>query len=307
VNAKQRDAKFNVKVGWTPNGTDEYAISHVGQRGEKGNPPYAGADTGVKIRYWQWPYWDQDSVYLVANKHLGSSNVLRVRACYDTYGNALHSYDDKTCTTQNTPSSFKSLCADHTYGGSAESGMNLGRRMLRAAGHFKRDQHEDHNVGSPASHFDGRLFSLGVEDSWVLAPKAANSGVAFDVRSRILPRTEVGFAYTCLRRENISSPTTPLVDTPRHEGRASLTVTPLRPIQVVASADFEAGRRVQNEAGHYLDAPSFAVLDLEGIWTVRRGLSLEAGVRNLFDRSCWRADGYPEPGRTAQVSLRCSF
>ena len=184
VNAEARDARFNVKLGWTPNGTDEYAISYVGQRGEKGNPPYAGTDTSVKIRYWQWPYWDKDSVYVIANKHLGSASYLRVRGFYDTYDNALYAYDDKTYTTQNKSSSFQSLYADHTYGGSVEWGTTIGQHTLRAAGHVKRDEHEDHNVGSPASHFDGRIFSVGAEDTWLLASKLSLvAGLGIDWQS----------------------------------------------------------------------------------------------------------------------------
>ena len=449
VNARQRDAKFNVKVGWTPNGTDEYAVSYVGQRGEKGNPPYAGTDTSVKIRYWQWPYWDKDSVYLVANKHLGSASYVRVRAFYDTYDNALYSYDDKTYMTQTKASSFQSLYADHTYGASAEWGTTLGEHKLRAAAHVKRDEHEDHNVGAPASHFDGRVFSVGAEDTWLLASKlslvagggidwqmtgraetyqssqlidllstcqtggtscgsssgvnpqaglfyavptgqvrftvsrktrmpslkdrysykfgtavpnpdlraehdvtvetgyqgtlgprtsfgaslfyaritdliqsvvigtnlsqmqnigkAANSGAELDLRSRVLPRTDVSVSYTYLHRENISSPSTPLVETPSHKGRASVMVTPIRVVQVVASVDVEAGRRTQNEAGHDFDAASFAVANLKGVWTLSRELDVEAGAYNLFDKYYWRADGYPEPGRTVVATLRWAF
>jgi iron complex outermembrane receptor protein len=190
VNAEQRDARFNIKVGWTPNESDEYAVSYVGQRGEKGNPPYAGTDPSVRIRYWQWPCWDKDSVYFVSNTRLGAVSYLRGRAFYDTYDNALNSYDDATYTTQTKPYSFQSLYADRTYGGSLEWGTTFGPHTLRAAGHFKRDEHEDHNVGSPASHFDGRLFSIGVEDTWLLAPKLSLvAGLGIDWQTTGLAET----------------------------------------------------------------------------------------------------------------------
>jgi iron complex outermembrane recepter protein len=170
LNAYKSDAKFNVKLGWTPNGRDEYAVSYVGQRGEKGNPPYAGADPSVKVRYWQWPYWDKDSVYVVSNTMLGGSNYLRGRAYYDTYSNALYSYDDATYTTQVKPSAFKSLYDDRTVGGSVEWGATLGRHTLRAAGHLKLDYHDDHNLGDPVKEFDGRIVSVGAEDTIALGP-----------------------------------------------------------------------------------------------------------------------------------------
>jgi iron complex outermembrane receptor protein len=449
VNAAQRDAKFNVKLGWTPNGSDEYAISYVGQRGRKGNPPYAGTDASVRLRYWQWPYWDKDSVYLVSNTHLGRVSYLRGRAFYDTYGNALYSFDDATYTTQARPSSFRSIYHDYTVGGSVEWGTTIGSHTVRAAGHVKKDAHEDHNDPDPVKHFDGRILSIGVEDSWALAAKlslvagmsadwqtttrvqdyqsgqvidllatchtsgtscgeargvnpqaglfyavptgqlrvtvsrktrmpslkdrysykfgtavpnpdlraehdatvetgyqgtlgsrtsfqasvfyarisdlmqpyyiqanlsqmrnigrASSSGIELDVRTRVLPRIDLGASYTYLRRENLSSPAAPLVDTPRHKGRASVigVVTPY--LQVVGSVDGEAGRRAQNEGGHYLDAPSFAVVNTKAVWTIRRGLDAELGVYNAFDTFYWLADGYPEAGRTVLATVRWTF
>lgn len=176
VNAYKRDGKFNVKIGWTPRGTDEYAVSYVGQRGKKGNPPYAGSDPSVKTRYWQWPYWDKDSVYFVSNTQLGSSNYVRGRAFYDTYDNALHSYDDATYTTQVKSSSFKSIYHDRTFGASLEWGVTIGRHTVRAAGHLKNDSHQDHNTGEPLKEFEGGTVSVGVEGSFVLSPKLSLAG-----------------------------------------------------------------------------------------------------------------------------------
>ncbi len=176
VNAYKRDGKFNIKVGWTPNGTNEYAVSYVGQRGKKGNPPYAGSDPLVKTRYWKWPYWDKDSVYFVSNTHLGSSNYVRGRAFSDTYDNALYSYDDATYTTQAKSSSFRSLYHDSAIGASAEWGTTIGGHTLRAAGHVKRDRHRDHNDGEPLKEFEGRIVSVGVEDTLVLGPKLSLVG-----------------------------------------------------------------------------------------------------------------------------------
>jgi iron complex outermembrane recepter protein len=171
LNADNRDGKGSIKLGWTPNGTDEYAISYVGQRGRKGNPPYAGSDSLVKARYWKWPNWDKDSVYFISNTRVGAG-YLRARAYYDTYDNSLYSYDDATYTTQVKSSAFKSLYHDRTTGASVEFGRGLGSRQnLRAAAHFKRDTHDDHNVGEPLKRFEGRIFSVGVEDTITMSSR----------------------------------------------------------------------------------------------------------------------------------------
>ena len=171
VNAARQDGKFSVKLGWTPATGGEHAISYVMQRGEKGNPPYAGTDPQVRVRYWKWPYWDKDSVYLVSQSQLGSLGYVRARAFYDRYANALYSYDDATYTTQKRSSSFRSLYEDHSVGASVEWGNTIGRHVVRAAGHLKRDDHQDHNSGEPPKEFGGRIVSLGVEDTVTLTPR----------------------------------------------------------------------------------------------------------------------------------------
>ncbi len=171
LNAARQDGKFSVKLGWTPAAGSEYAVSYVMQRGEKGNPPYAGSDPDVRVRYWKWPYYDKDSVYLVSQSQLGAFGYLKARAFYDRYANALYSYDDATYATQRRSSSFRSLYEDHAAGASAEWGHTIGRHVLKAAGYLKRDDHQDHNSGEPPKEFAGQTISLGVEDSVALTPR----------------------------------------------------------------------------------------------------------------------------------------
>lgn len=181
LNADKRDSRFGLTLGWTPRDGHDYAIAYAGQRGEKGNPPYAGTDLAVRIRYWRWPYWDKDSVYFVSNTRIGGSSYLRGRAFYDTYDNALHSYDDATYTTQARPSSFRSLYHDTAAGASVEWGASIGAHTLRAAGHVKRDTHQDSNVGEPVKEFAGRIVSAGVEDTIVLGAAASLvAGIGID-------------------------------------------------------------------------------------------------------------------------------
>lgn len=184
-NSYRRDGKFNVKLGFTPNATNENAISYVGQRGEKGNPPYAGTDSAVRVRYWRWPYWDRDSVYAVSNTGLGRAGYLRARAFYDEYRNLLNSYDDASYTTQVRPSSFSSPYEDHTGGGSAEWGMPIGRRhSLRAVFHVKQDNHREHNIGEPIREQQGWITSVGAEDSVVLSSRLSLvAGIGYDYQT----------------------------------------------------------------------------------------------------------------------------
>jgi iron complex outermembrane receptor protein len=160
------DAKGNVKLGLTPNETDEYALSYINQHGRKGVPPYAGESPSVTTRYWKWPYWDKESFYFNSNTALGSDSYVKSRLYYDMFENSLRSYDDATYSTMNKRSSFKSWYDDHTAGGSVEMGTALlPRNAIKAAFHYKRDIHKEHNAGYPIQRFEDEMWSVGVEDT----------------------------------------------------------------------------------------------------------------------------------------------
>ena len=163
-NAYGRDRKLSGGVGYITPGGSEYALRVVSQRGEKGNPPYAGTDPSVRARFWQWPYWDKDSVYGISRTRLGTNSWMSARAYYDSFRNGLYSYDDATYTSQTRPSSFRSRYDDYTVGTTIEAGRQVNQRlMLRAVGHFKQDVHREANDPEPQRRFEDRLLSAGIE------------------------------------------------------------------------------------------------------------------------------------------------
>lgn len=137
--------------------------------------------------------------------------------------------------------------------------------------------------------------------------QALHAGFELDARTRLVPRVDLGANYGYLRRENISDPLTPLVDAPRHKGRVSMTGTIAPFLRLVAGVEFEAGRRTQNEAGTYLDVPSFATANLKGVWTIHQGVDAELALVNAFDKYYWVSDRYPEAGRTMLATVRYKF
>ncbi len=164
-NSYQRDQKLNFKLGLTPNATDEYAVNFVSQDGVKGVPPYAGTTSGIAPRYWQWPYWDKDSLYFLSNTRIGAHN-LKLRVYHDTFKNSLYTYDNATYSTQNLRSSFRSWYDDYTNGLSVEGDLRLSDvNQLRLALHHKEDVHRENNAGEPIRHFKDRTQSLALEDS----------------------------------------------------------------------------------------------------------------------------------------------
>ena len=185
-NSYRRDSKVSLKLGLTPTAQSEYVLGYVNQQGDKGTPPYAGESTDVRARYWQWPYWNKESVYLITSNEFGGGAYLKTRLYYDWFENSLFSYDDATYTTQSRPYAFQSWYDDSGYGGSVEYGRPFGRHMVRMAAHLKYDQHQEHDWGEPKRQFRDRTSSLALEDTITLTDRlSAVLGVSHDQRESL--------------------------------------------------------------------------------------------------------------------------
>lgn len=165
-NAYQTDNKGRIRVAWTPNRRDQYSFTYARQNGEKGNPPYAGTDSTVRPRYWQWPRWDKESFYFIGDKSLGENSYVRARFYYDKFNNLLYSYDNANYNTQTLGSSFISQYDDDTYGTTTEFGTKLGsRQSIKGSFYFKDDTHREANVGEPWRTFRDQSYSFGLQDT----------------------------------------------------------------------------------------------------------------------------------------------
>lgn len=155
-----KDWRGNIKVGFTPNDTDEYVISYTKQEGEK-NAPYAvnqgvngrtpanfGLTTGYQ-RNWTWPQWDIGSLSFNSHTAIGDASYIKVKAYFNTFDNLLSSYDDSTFTTQKGGPTFDSYYDDYAYGVSAEVGTEFEHNTLKAAAHYRRDSHTEWNDNRP--------------------------------------------------------------------------------------------------------------------------------------------------------------
>lgn len=183
-NAYRNDLKFSAKVGFTPNATDEYVVSYVNQRGEKGNPPYVGIDPKITTRFWQWPEWNKESLYFISSTALGEKNKIKTRLYYDTFVNQLYSYDDTTYTKQTRGYAFQSFYDDYTLGGNAEfESRALDKNIFRFSVQYKRDIHREHDLNEPIKSYADNTLSVGVENTWQVLPAlAVVPGVSFNLR-----------------------------------------------------------------------------------------------------------------------------
>jgi len=171
-NSFSKDSKGSLKVGFTPNATDEYVVGLVIQNGEKGQP--TATDLAIPARYWRWPQWDKQSTYFTSNTALGTQSYIRVRAYYDMYKNTLNAYTNGSYTTLQTTGGMAptgiSIYDDFTRGAILEFGTTaLKGNSLRAVIQAKTDVHREDNATQAWKGYRDDLRSVGLEDAITLS------------------------------------------------------------------------------------------------------------------------------------------
>lgn len=170
-NSDSKDFKLNIKVGYTPNDTDEYSLNYIVQRAEKGNPFYAsdynggdeGSRRGWRTRKWRWPDWDKTSYYFISKTNFDAL-TLKTRLFYDEFYNKL--VDQKW--------GWASEYDDHSIGASTELDYKINdKQMLKLALFQKNDYHKDISSDNPGLDIDieGKTQSIGLEYSWKISDK----------------------------------------------------------------------------------------------------------------------------------------
>jgi iron complex outermembrane recepter protein len=129
----------------------------------------------------------------------------------------------------------------------------------------------------------------------------ADTGVHYS-----LGNVQIGAVYSYLDRDNISSPSVYLIDTPLHKFVADLNwdITDAWNMVVTTEASssrYSSSNGVQQTAG-------FGVTNLKtGYRFFDESLLVEVGVRNIFDRLYEYTEGYPEAGRSWFLQANYSF
>lgn len=183
VQSSAEDKAFNLRAAWTP-GEDEYALTYINEKGAKQAPPYAG-DVANDAAFFNWPYYDKESLYLNTNSYLDSGLEVSGRLYYDSFKNQLRRYDDDSYSTQYLPYAFTSSYDDYMVGGSFQVALPMSaHNELRAAAFFKQDTHRESNPGGPTSRMVDNTGSLAVSLRSALADALTLSGgVSYDFRT----------------------------------------------------------------------------------------------------------------------------
>lgn len=162
VNSYKEDKNINLKVGYTPNDTDEYAINYINQKTEKGMPYNVYSSELNNNSYRQWPYSDKESFYFLSNTNF-NLGYLKSRVFYDKFENNMYFFKDRTFTElRSNPTPYDA----NTKGISLELGQyDTQRNSLKLALHAKEDTQEDYNSNG-VSTMKIQYLSLGLEDTF---------------------------------------------------------------------------------------------------------------------------------------------
>lgn len=202
------DWRGSLKLGFTPNETDEYSLNYSKQSSEKRRaPPVRGCDDaqGINqtsclagtVRLWDWPEWDTSSLYFLSNTQLGAKSYLKTRVYYNTFDNRLDFYTvapnggNRLDTLANS-----SIYDDNSKGFSIELGTHyLEQQTLKSSIHYRRDEHTELNTNrgnavstnnnppEPKQKTVEDIWSFALEDTWHISPTIdLVGGVSRDLR-----------------------------------------------------------------------------------------------------------------------------
>lgn len=181
----------NIKLGFTPNETDEYVIAYNYSNMEYDIPVYAGqsfihmSNNGgtrpngdeksayqlTKPFYRSYPYYRKQTVYSLTNTALGDTGYVKTRLFYDTFKNRMDSVEfaNADLTEMRNESGFPSLFNDYDFGGSVETGADLIKdNTTKIAFHYRKDVHRSKKLLSNddwARNVDD-TYSVALENTW---------------------------------------------------------------------------------------------------------------------------------------------
>lgn len=172
-NAEYDDKKLNLKVGYTPNLTDEYSFNYIVQRGDKEQPWYAAAQgstpSGAYNRNWDWKNWDKTSYYLITKTAIGEHS-LKTRWYYDEFYTKILFKGTPQTASQDTVSEISEY-DDNTFGGIIEGDIKIAdNHLLKLSASQKYDNHKDISSKYPNVDLkdESKTLSLGAEYSWLI-------------------------------------------------------------------------------------------------------------------------------------------
>lgn len=200
-NSDSKDYKFNIKLGYTPNETDEYVVAYNYQHAVMGIPYWGGVPSANSYRRYD-PY-DHWGIYTLTNTAVGETGYIKTRAFYDEYSNHMYFYKNAALTsTRFAPDDYQ----DYDFGANVEGGFDLnGRNTVKAAFHYRRDVHTKRELYTDDlwERYTDDTYSVALEDTVHLnADTDFIAGVGYDRLETKAPKNDADLAGKKYRKDD---------------------------------------------------------------------------------------------------------
>ncbi|MBS7816188.1 TonB-dependent receptor plug domain-containing protein [Wohlfahrtiimonas chitiniclastica] len=175
-----KDRRANIKLGFTPNATDEYVLSYSKQKAEK--YPGGSGKNGFVPTTWKWPKWDRETISFVSQTWLLNDKVyIKPRIYHDTYKNTLVGW-------RGDPKG--SHYDDQAFGASLEVGTTLiDQHLIKMMLSYKDETHKSFDTFPNSSVVMPNSFSKASQKFYSIA---LEDTITFNEQWE----AQIGFLYT---------------------------------------------------------------------------------------------------------------
>ncbi|OPY61779.1 MAG: Ferric enterobactin receptor precursor [Syntrophorhabdaceae bacterium PtaU1.Bin034] len=129
-------------------------------------------------------------------------------------------------------------------------------------------------------------------------------GFEIELTAPITTNFEAGGNYTYLDNNNRTNPDK-LTDVPEHKFFIYAKYSPIKKLSILGDLEYDS-KRWSSTNGVQV-AKGFTVVNAKAMYEITKGLQIEAGVQNLFDKNYEISEGFPMPGRTYFSNLTYRF
>ncbi|MDD3344680.1 MAG: TonB-dependent receptor [Sulfurospirillaceae bacterium] len=154
---------LNLKFALTPDDSSEYVFGYNYINSTKEQPLLTDNTLGT-AKYWNWPAWDEKTLYFIANKTF-SGSALKYKLYRSQYDNTLDIYTNKAFTTL----SDTEITDAYSLGTSLEytNFEWLKNNIIKASIGAKKDHHTiERTITNEDDFYVDYVYSLGLEDTY---------------------------------------------------------------------------------------------------------------------------------------------
>ena len=129
-------------------------------------------------------------------------------------------------------------------------------------------------------------------------------GFELDISGSLMQELNGGLNYTYIFSDNRTDATR-ITDIPKHKFFAYAKYMPLKCLTLIGNIEYNSQRYSSTDGVQV--ARAFAVANFKAVYEIVRGMKLEGGISNIFDRDYALSEGYPEAGRSFFTNLTYKF